>query len=86
MTPAQRSMRAKVAANTRWAKVTDRPAATKPARQAWHERWEQKADPEGLLSPTERAAAGQRLMQAHMQRMALRSSLSRARRAGKTSS
>ena len=34
LTPAQRSTRARIAANTRWAKEPDRLAATKPGRDA----------------------------------------------------
>lgn len=74
-------MRARVAALTRWGKTTDRAQATQPAREAWQARWEREADPEGQLSPAERTAAGERLMRAHMARMALRSSRVRDRRA-----
>lgn len=80
MTPEQRSLRAKLAAQTRWAKTRDRTAATAKSREAWAARWEQKADPNSELSPAERAAAGERLMKAHMTAMALRSSIARGRR------
>lgn len=80
MNPSQRSLRAQIGAHTRWANTPDRVAATAPARRAWHERWEKLADPQGEMSPTDRAKAAEHLMAAHMKRMALKSAQARARK------
>lgn len=73
-------MRARLAAHTQWARTPDRTARTAPAREAWAKRWEQKADPDGVMSPADRAAAAEQLMKAHMTAMALRSSIARSRK------
>lgn len=80
MTPEQRTQHAKIAANTRWGKVVDRRAATAPATRAWHARFEQLADPDGVMTPEQRAKAAESLKRAHFQRMALKSAQVRARR------
>jgi hypothetical protein len=55
MTPEQRSLRASIAAHVQWAKESDPPARTAGARQAFLERFEREADPDGVLDPAERA-------------------------------
>jgi|GraSoiStandDraft_2_1057267.scaffolds.fasta_scaffold75270_3 hypothetical protein len=45
LTPAQRSERARIAANARWTKEPDRLAATAPGRRAMHEAFERQVDP-----------------------------------------
>jgi len=55
LTPAQRRERARIAANTRWAKEPNRLAATAPGLRAMHEAFERQVDPEGLLAPDVRA-------------------------------
>lgn len=67
LTPEQRSMQARLAAQTRWANATptERTAATRPAREALAAKWDEAPDP----------ASARR---AHMTRLALASS--RARR------
>lgn len=42
-TPAQRRLQAQIAANTRWAKVQDRTAATAPGRRAFENRFAEQA-------------------------------------------
>lgn len=66
MTPEQRSMRARLAAQTRWANTAgaDRAAATQAARDALEAKWAQAPDP----------TAARR---AHMTRMSLSSSRAR---------
>jgi hypothetical protein len=54
-TPAVRKATAAIAANTRWAKETNRTAATAPARAALERRFEDEVDPERILDPVERA-------------------------------
>lgn len=79
----QRSLIASVAANTRWSRVNSpeaRRAATEAARAARRSKWEQQADPDGVLSPGELEAAVARLKTAHYRRMQLRSAQARAGR------
>jgi hypothetical protein len=83
MTPEQRRMRSSLAANTMWARTPDRAARTAAARRAALSRFERQVDPDGVLSPVERAARAENARKAHMQRMALASSRARAARAGK---
>lgn len=73
-------MRASIAAHIRWANTVDRAAAMEPARRGLADKFEHEADPEGVLSPAERAKRAENLRKAHMTRMALKSSLARARR------
>lgn len=79
----QRKLIASRAANLRWARETSqeaRRAATAAASSARQRSWEAQADPEGVLSPDELAAAVQRIKRAHYQLMALRSAQARASR------
>jgi hypothetical protein len=82
--PATRQLAASIGSLTRWSRVTTaeaRTAALAPARAAMRSRWEQEADPDGVLSPDELAAAVDRLRRAHYRRMALASVKSRRRTA-----
>lgn len=49
LTPQQRSMLARLAAQRRWAQTTDRAAATRPARDALAAKWAQDPDPENAM-------------------------------------
>lgn len=82
LTPEQRSMRARIAAHTRWANETDRSAATAPARAALVERFAREVDPDGQLDPAERATRAAHALQAYMLRLSLASSRARAAGAG----
>jgi hypothetical protein len=79
MTPEQRVLRARLAANTRWANTDDRRAATAAARSAFNDRWERQVDPGQQLDPAERAKRAGYAKTAHFASMALKSSISRAR-------
>ena len=81
MTAAERSLRASVAANARWAR-TSREEASAAARKGQRARFEREVDPEGVLSPAERAARADNALTAHMRRMALRSAKARRARKG----
>lgn len=76
-----RALVARIAAAERWARTTDRAAATAPARQGLAAKFEREADPDGLLAPDERARRADLLMRAHMLRMARRSAQARSRSA-----
>ncbi|MBB4749182.1 hypothetical protein [Actinoplanes lobatus] len=78
MTPAERTLRARIAANTSWGKTVDRTARTEAARKALHDRFETQV-PAEITDPQARAVAAENLRKAHYQRMALRSAQSRAR-------
>lgn len=81
LTPAQRSLRARVAAEASWAKTPDRQARTAAARQAQLDRFEKMADPDGTMDPAERAQKAAHLRREHYTRMAYRSSIARSQRA-----
>ena len=78
---AVRSQSATIAAHTSWANTADRAARTAPARRAWLARFEAQVDPDGHLTPEDRAQRARSLMRAHMARLALRSAQARRRRA-----
>jgi hypothetical protein len=57
----------RAAARQRWAALTpeQRSVRTARGRYAADTRWERQADPDGSMSPDERAVAGARLRDAH---------------------
>jgi hypothetical protein len=65
MTPEQRRLRAKIAANARWSQPMARADQAEAARSAMRARLERLVDPAGKLRPDQRAvlvqAAGRRL-------------------------
>jgi hypothetical protein len=81
LTPEQRSLRARIAAHTRWSREPDRDAATKAGRQAFLDRFEAEVDPEGRLDPAERATRAENARRAYFSKLALQSSRARSRRA-----
>ena len=82
LTPEQQRLRASIAANEKWARAPDRPAATAKARAAFLAKLETEVDPGGVLPPEERARRAEHLRRAHMARMALASSRARAAKKG----
>ena len=83
LTPSERTLRAQLAANIGWAFTQDRCARTAPARRAAFAKFEQAVDPDGVLTPAERAKRAENLRRAHLQQMALRSAkVRRLRKAG----
>jgi len=79
MTPEQRTLRARLAAHSKWAQTPNRTAATAAARAATAGRWERQVDPEGLLDPQERARLADSAKKAYFVRLALKSSVARGR-------
>lgn len=73
-----RSTAARIANFDRWSRETDRQAATAPARRGFMARFEKQVDPDGTLSPAERARRAELAMRAHMSRLALASAKRRA--------
>jgi hypothetical protein len=77
MTPAQRVLRAKAAADASWAKTPDRSARTEPARRAALARFERQVDPNGELSEEERALRAASARRSYFRFLALRSARAR---------
>ncbi|MGI8685436.1 MAG: hypothetical protein ACR2MO_10170 [Acidimicrobiales bacterium] len=83
VTPAERSMRARIAAYSLHAKRDPR-ETTAPARAAFLARFERQVDPDGTLPDAERRAEAAR--KAHFTKLALRSSQARRSRAARPKS
>jgi hypothetical protein len=71
------SLRGRIAAYERWARTSDRAAATAPARRGLDARFEREVDPNGELDPAERARRVEAKRKAHFTRLALLSARSR---------
>jgi hypothetical protein len=81
--PAERALRARIAAHSLHARVQDPSAHTAPARKASWERFERQVDPHGTLPPAERARRADHARKAYFSAMALRSVQARRRNGGK---
>lgn len=82
LTPQLRKLRAEIAAYSRWAMTDDRAAATAPARKAALDRFEKQVDPEGTLTPAERAKRAESARKTYFRQLAFKSAKARRRRAG----
>lgn len=78
--PESRSLVGKIAAHASWANTPDRTARTAPARAALMEKFERQVDPDGVLSPAERAKRAESARKAYFLRLALKSADSRRRK------
>ncbi len=78
LTPAQRSLRARIAAYTLHA-THDARVTTQPARDAFLARFEREVDPDGSLPVAERRRRAEAAKKAYFSRLALKSA--KARRA-----
>lgn len=81
LTPAERSLRARIAANVKWSQydpieATASARAVSPGADAY---WEKQVDPDGELPEAERLRRAQCLKRAHFQRMALASARARSK-------
>ncbi|MET4612014.1 uncharacterized protein YbaA (DUF1428 family) [Rhodococcus sp. PvR044] len=77
----ERTMRAQIAAHQSWANTTDRSARTANARKAMLDKFEREVDPEGVLTPAERAVRAEHARKAYYTRLALKSAQSRRKAA-----
>lgn len=77
MTPAERKLRAQVAANTRWSRESG-DAQAERMQKGLAAKWERDVDPNGVLPPAERRRRAEAARRAHLKRAALASA--RARR------
>ena len=81
LSPAERTLRARLAAHAMHGRHDAR-ATTAKARAAFLARFEQQADPDGLLTPAERERRAQQLRSVYFAQLALASAKARrARRA-----
>lgn len=76
MTPAQRSLRARIAAHSKWAQQ-DRVAGTSAARRAFNDRFERLVDPDQALDEAERRRRADSARKAHFAQLALASASAR---------
>jgi hypothetical protein len=76
MTPEQRRLRARIAANARWSRPMARSDQAAAARAAIFTRLERHVDPGGLLPPEERA----RLVRSAARRLSAELNAARARK------
>lgn len=79
MTVSDASMRARIAADSRWAREPNRSEATEPARDAFLRKFEREVDPDGLLDPAELRIRATNARRAHMTRLARASAAARRR-------
>ena len=75
---AKRVLQARMAAHALHAKVTDPTAHTAPARKVFLSRFEREVDPEGVLSPQERARRAEHAKKAYFLKLAAASSRARS--------
>ena len=80
LSPNERRLVAQIGAHTSWEQTEDRSARTAPARRAMLEKFEQQVDPDGSLTPAERATRAEHARKAHFKRLALKSAQARRRR------
>lgn len=83
LTPAQRTLRARLAAHHKWAQTEDPSAATAPARAASPgslDYWERQVDPAGTLDPADRARRAEHAKKAYFASLSLKASKARRRK------
>lgn len=76
MTPSERTLRARIAAHSRWAKE-DPVAATAPARAGFEKRFLDEVDPDRVLPEAERLRRAKHAKSAYFSRLALKSAQAR---------
>lgn len=84
MTPAQRSLRARMAVLKSWANTADPSARTAPGRAAQLAKWEREVDPDGALPEADRRRRAEYARRSYMLSLAAKSVQARAaRKAGR---
>jgi hypothetical protein len=76
---AVRATSARIAALTRWSQQ-DTTQGTSAARSAFLAKFEQQVDPDGVLTPQERAVRAERARKAYMAQLSLRAARARRER------
>jgi hypothetical protein len=82
MIQSERRLRAQIAAHQSWARTEDRASRTANARKAMLDKFEREVDPDGVLTPIERAKRAEHARKAYFLRLALKSAQARRRRSG----
>lgn len=86
LTPSERSLKGKLAANAGWAQCENRTERSQAGRDAAEDKLRAKliaeVDPDGTLSPAEREKRLKNARAAHFQRLAYQSAIARRRRRG----
>ena len=78
LTPAERSLGARIAVNASWAKTKDRKARSAPGLQAANvDRYARESTPTNELAPEERSCRAAFARRSYMQALALKSSKAR---------
>jgi hypothetical protein len=80
LTPAERSLRARLASHASWAQTSDPASRTAPARAAFADRFAREVDPEGVLPEAERQRRAEHARKAYYVGLALKSAKARRRR------
>jgi len=83
LSPAQRTLRARLAAHESWANTEDRSARTKAGHQASPasvDYWLERVDPDGTMTVAARHAAAKSKRDAYMSRLAFNASRARSAR------
>lgn len=83
LTPEMRTLRAQMAAHTRWANTSDPVAATAAARKAQLDRFEKQVDPDGVLPEEERVRRAESAKKAYFARLAFLSAAARRKRSAR---
>ena len=81
LTPTERRLAGQIGAYESWAKTSDRSARTAAARKAALDQFERQVDPNGELTPQERAIRASHARKAYFARLALKSAQARRARA-----
>jgi hypothetical protein len=79
--PEDRKLAASIAAHSSWALTADPAARTAPGRQAFLDGFERQVDPDGTLTPADRARRAEHARKAYFQKLALRSAQARRKAA-----
>jgi hypothetical protein len=74
------SINGRIGAEISWSRTRDRSARTRPAREAFLNRFEREVDPEGELPSDERRVLADHALRAYMLRLAQRAVASRTGR------
>jgi hypothetical protein len=72
-----KNINSRIAAEASWARTHDRTARTRPAREAFLNRFEKEVDADGTLSPEERRQRAEHAKRAYMLQLARRSAAAR---------
>lgn len=83
LSPEQRTLRARMAAHSSWANTGDPQARTAPARDRFAKRFENEVDPDGVLSPEERARRAESARKAYFAQLAYKSAAARRSKSGR---